>query len=149
MTMTNESIFALVVSSSGVLQNGLLALMTTIPPISAVLVAEDVNSALRLIENHQPALIILDLSLIKVQDVIDVINKIKAQWPYIHLIVLVEDIAQQKEAETAGADSVLIKGFSVQKFMAIIENLIDQWAGSSPVQTNTAGETTIDLASPM
>jgi len=139
--MKNKSILALVVSSSGSFQDGLLALMTTTPQISVVLVAEDANSALRMVENHQPALIILDKSLIKGQDVI---KQIKAQRPHIHLIVLVEDIAQQQEAETSGADSVLIKGFSVQKFISIIENLLDQWEGSPPVQANTEGGTNID-----
>ncbi len=38
-TMTRKTILVLVVSSSGELQNGLLALTTTIPGISAVLVA--------------------------------------------------------------------------------------------------------------
>jgi DNA-binding NarL/FixJ family response regulator len=136
ITMTDKSILALVVSSSGPSQNGLLALMTTIPPISAVLVAEEVNSALRMVENHQPALIILDMAerrkelvhdvgpcSLKVQDVI---KQIKTQWPHIHLIVLVEDIALQKEAETSGADSALLKGFSAQKLVALIEDLLSQ-----------------------
>lgn len=136
ITMTNSSILALLVSSSGSSQSGLLALMTTIPPISAVLVAEDIDSALRMVKNHQPALIILDMaeqrnelvhdvgpSSLKVQDVI---RQIKTQWPHIHLIVLVEDIALQKEAETSGADSVFLKGFSAQKLVALIEDLLSQ-----------------------
>ena len=118
--MTNKAVLALVVSSSGTLQNGLLALTTTIPSISAVLVAEDINSALRLVENHQPGLIILDMATLKVQDVI---KQIKEQYPRIHLIVLAEDVAQQKEVESFGADSVLLKGFSAQKLIAIVEDL--------------------------
>ena len=133
--MPSKPVLALVVSSSGDLQNGLLALMTTIPQISAVLVAEDVNSALRMVENHQPALIILDMEEGRqelVRDIApcslqvqDVIHEIKTQFPHIHLIVLVEDVAQQKEAEESGADGALIIGFSAQKFVAIVENLID------------------------
>ena len=134
--MINQSILALVVSNSGVLQNGLLALMTTIPQISAVLVAEDVNSTLRMVENHQPVLIILDISLTNVQDVI---KQIKAQCPHIHLIVLVEDAEQQREIEESGADSVLIKGFPVQKLIAIVENVIDDWEDTSTVQSITEG----------
>jgi len=127
--MTNKSVLALVVSSPGSLQNGLLALMTTIPKISSVLVAEDVEASLRMVENHQPALIILDMSLPKVQETI---KQIKTQWAQIHLIVLVEDIAQQKEIEVFGVDSVLLKGFSAQKLIAIIENLIEQ-RGDTPL----------------
>ena len=136
--MTNKSILALVVSSSGSLQNGLLALMTTIPTISAVLVAEDVNSALRVVENHQPALIILDMSLAEVQEVV---QQIKSRCSNIHLIVLVEDIAQQKEVEELGVDSVLLKGFPAQKLIAIVENIIDFRKDTPPVQTDPEGGT--------
>jgi DNA-binding NarL/FixJ family response regulator len=119
--MAQKSILALVVSNSGVFQNGLIALMTTIPTINAVLVAEDTKSTLRIIDNHQPALIILDMSLLKVQDAI---KQIKTQWPQIHLIVLTDDLTLGKDVETIGADHVLIKGFSPQKLVEVIEDFI-------------------------
>lgn len=122
-TMTNKSILSMVVSSSGTLQNSLLALMTTIPRIRAVLVAEDINSALRMVENHQIALILLDVSSNKL---LSIIHEIKIKWPQTKLIVLVEDLAQQIETEASEADSVLIKGFSAQKFVALIEDLLSQ-----------------------
>ena len=89
--MTNKSILTLVVSKPGDLQNGLLALMTTIPQLGAVLVANDLKSALQLVKNHQPALIILELSSCQMQDII---TQIKTQWPQIHLIILVDDLLQ-------------------------------------------------------
>jgi len=119
--MIQKSILALVVSSSGNLQNGLLALTTTIPSISTVLVAEDINSAWRMIENHQPTLIILDVSLLKVQDVI---TQIITQWPQIHLIVLADDLTQGKDAENSGADHILIKGFHPQKLIEVVEEIM-------------------------
>ena len=112
--MINKSILTLIVSSPGDLQNGLLALMTTIPQRGAVLVAEGLNSALRIVENHQPALIILGMSTPNMQEVI---KQIKEHYPHIQLIVLVEDITQQKEAEESGADRVLIKGFPAHKLV--------------------------------
>jgi DNA-binding response OmpR family regulator len=134
--MTNKSILTLVVSSSGDFQNGLLALVTTIPPISAVLVAEDINSALRLVENHKPALIILDMPL---PDMQDVIKQIKEQCPHVHLIVLVEDTVEEKEVKKSGVDNVLLKGFSAQKLIAIVENLIDRNGALPQIQTNPEG----------
>ena len=119
--MTKKSILALVVSSSGAFQNGLLALTTTISSISAILVAEDTKSAYRMIENHQPALIIMDVSLPKVQDVI---KQIKTQWPQIHLIVLADDLTLGKDLEVLGVNRVLIKGFPPQKFVEVIEDFI-------------------------
>jgi DNA-binding NarL/FixJ family response regulator len=101
------------------LQNGLLALVTTNPTISAVLVAENVSSALRMIASHHPKLIILDMP-----NVGETIHDIKSHWPDIHLNVLADDILQQDEAEDSGADSVLIKGFHAQKLVDIVESVI-------------------------
>ena len=126
--MTSNSPLALLVSNSESLQSGLLALFTTIPQIGAVLVAEDQKMALRIIKNHRPALILLDMSLPEMQDLI---KQIKADWAQIHLIVLVEDTAQQKVAESFGVDSVLRIGFSAQKLVAIIEKLIEERGRSS------------------
>ncbi len=134
--MTNKPILALVVSRSGPLQDGLLALMTTTPQISAVLVAEDGNSALRMVENHQPALIILDMTLSRVQVVI---KEVKTRWPHKQLIVIVKEIAQQKEAEASGVDNVLLEGFPAQKLVAIVEKLIDGGEETPLVQADTDG----------
>jgi len=139
--MTNKTVLALVVASSGSFQNGLLALVTTIPQISAVLVVEDVYSTFRMVENHQPALIIIDMSL---PDMQDVIKRIKEQCPRIHLIVLVENIAQHEQVKESGADSVLIKGFPAQKLIVIIENIIDRREDTPPVQETTEGGTDAD-----
>jgi DNA-binding NarL/FixJ family response regulator len=86
------------------------------------LVAEDIESTLRMVENHQPALVIMDTVSTRA---CEVIGKIKNQWPQIYLIALVEDIDQQKEATASGADRVLIKGFQAQKLIEIIEDLIN------------------------
>ena len=134
--MTKKQILALVVSSPGSLQNGLLALITTIPQISSVLVAEEVDAALRMVENHQPALIIMDVSLPKVQDVI---KQVKAQYTQVHLIILADDIAQQKEIEAFDVDSVLLKGFSAQKLIEILENVLSRQEYTPPVQANGKG----------
>jgi response regulator NasT len=135
--MTKKSILALVLSSSDTLQNGLLALMTTIPAISAVLVAEDIETALRMAENHQPTLIILDMSLPQVQDIL---RQIKVQWPHIHPIVLVEDTAQLNEVNEYGAESVLLKGFPPQKFVGLIESLLTQREKESQIEPGTKAE---------
>jgi len=139
--MTKKSNLVLVVSKAGDFQNGLLALMTSIPPTSTVLVAEDAGSALRMVKNHHPALIILDLSSTQA---LDVINQIKAQWARIHLIVLAEDIKQQKEAEACEADNVLLKGFPAQKLIEIVEKILDPKEDTPLVQANPESMTKPD-----
>ena len=134
MTTKTKPVLTLVVSDSDLLQDGLLALLTTISQIGAVLVAEDIDSARQTVENHQPSLIIMDTSLLQVHVVI---AEIKTEHPNIHLIVLVEDIDQQKEVEALGADNVLIKGFPAQKLIDVVENIIDCQEDTPFVQMNT------------
>ena len=112
--------------------------MTTIPQISAVLVAEDVTSTMRMVENHQPALILLDMP---TPDLQDVIKQIKEQNPHIQLIVLAEDIVQKEEVKACGADSVLLKGFPAQKLSTIVENIVDCQEDTPTVHAYTEGGT--------
>jgi DNA-binding response OmpR family regulator len=122
----------LIISNSGSLQDGLLALTTTIPHISAVLVAENIDTALKMIENHQPVLVILEISLQKEQDVI---KQIKTRWSQIHLIALVEDMTHKMEVRASGADSVLAQGFTTHKLLSIIEEI--ERANNSTDSENT------------
>lgn len=126
----------LVVSNSGSLQNGILALLTTIPQIRPVLADEELNTALRLVDCHQPILAILDLSIPEAKEVI---RQIKESCPPIHMIVIVDDVRGQKDAEELGADRVLLKGFPAQKLVDIVEKLVDQQGNISPKQVNKQG----------
>jgi len=121
--MNKNSLLALVVANSGSLQNGLLALITTLPQIKSSLVAEDVVSALKLIEVHQPALVILDEDQLMAQDAI---KEIHAKWPKIHIIIaLSSDISLENNLKILGADVVLVKGFTVKKLIDELEKLFD------------------------
>jgi DNA-binding response OmpR family regulator len=141
--MKSKSKLALIVSSDESSLNGLLALLTTLPQIGTVLVAEDQNLALRMIGNHYPALVILDMSL---PDALDLIKQIRAHWARVGLIVLAKDGAQAQEAEAAGADDVLVRGFSAQKLITLAENLIDLKGGDSSVDTDLEGGTKDEMA---
>jgi DNA-binding NarL/FixJ family response regulator len=123
--MMTKPTLALVVTGPGSLQNGLLAMLTTIPQIQAVLVAEEASRALRMIADHRPALVLLD-TMLPGNEAGAVLREIKARWPSTHCIILADDVQQQQEAKAAGADAVLIKGFSATKLIATIEGLLSQ-----------------------
>jgi len=116
--MTKRSMLALVLSTSGTLHNGLLALMTTIPRISSVLVAQGLDAGLKLVENHQPTLIIMDMTFHEVREVIGSMKEICSNA---YLIILVDDMDEKVQAQKIGADSVLIRGFLSQDLLEIIE----------------------------
>ena len=116
---------ALIVTGPGSLQKGLVAMLTTMPQIQAVLVAEEASAALRMIADHRPALVLLDMMLAG-NEAGAVLKEIKARWPWTHCIILADGVRQQQEAEAAGADAVLIKGFLAAKLVATVEDLLSQ-----------------------
>jgi DNA-binding NarL/FixJ family response regulator len=136
--MTTNTVLTLIVSNAGSLQNGLQALLTTIPQIDPVLADKDLSTVLKLVENHQPALTILDMSIPEVKEAI---RQIKELCPQIHLIVLVNNVKEQKDVEELGVDRVLLKGFPAQKLVDIIEKLIDPRGSTSPNSINKKGGT--------
>lgn len=114
-----ELTLALVVAEAGPFQDGLLALMTTLIQVGVVIVAEDAKSALRIVETHHPALIVLDLPSVQGAEVVGLM---KAHPGHAHVIVLADDTAQQDQAGRAGADRVLLRGFSVQELIDAVAN---------------------------
>jgi DNA-binding NarL/FixJ family response regulator len=123
--MMTKPTLALLVTGPGSLQNGLLAMMTTIPQIQAVLVAEEASRALRMIADHRPALVLLD-TMLPGNEAGAVLKEIKTRWPSTRCIILADDVQQQREAKAAGADAVLIKGFPAAKLTATIEGLLSR-----------------------
>jgi DNA-binding NarL/FixJ family response regulator len=127
---------ALIITKQSSLQNGLLALLTTIPQISAVLVAEDAASGLRMLKNHQPILLLLDMELPE-DDAQTILKQIEAQWPGIRCIALTDSVQQKQAAETLEVDAVLFTGFSAAKLIAVIEELLSQQDSDEPTGLNT------------
>jgi DNA-binding NarL/FixJ family response regulator len=130
--MTSKPFLALIAVVPSTLQNGLMALMTTTPQISAVLVAEEASLVLRIVKDHRPALIVLDMDF---PDAQMLLNQIKSSWPFIRCILLVESADQKSEVENA--DVVLIKGFTAEKLFGTIEDLFYQGETDSQPEPNS------------
>ena len=118
-TENTKPVLALIVVAPGPLQDGLLALMTTYNQISAVFVAGEASLALRMVKDHRPNLILLDINLPKAQMVLE---QTKSRWPQTHCIVLAGNVEQEQAIKEA--DAVLIEGFSPARLLATIENLL-------------------------
>ena len=118
-----KSTLIMIVINASTLQDGLLALMTTIPQIGVVLVAEDQSSAMRMVDDHRPGLIVLDLDLFG-KNTQALTARLSAQSPPGQTIALADDRGQKEEAKAAGIDNVLLKGFSATEFIAAIEEVL-------------------------
>ena len=123
--MTQDCTAALIVAKPGPLRDGLRALMTATPQIEAVEEVEDISLALRVVFEHCPDLVVLDSDLAN-GEVWMTVRRTKARCPGVRCIVLANDIQQNQEAEAAGADAVLLKGFPAASLIATIVRLLPQ-----------------------
>jgi len=121
VNVKKKPILALIIAAPGPLQDGLLALMTTADQISAVFVAEEAFLALRMIKDHRPKLVLLDIHLLEAQMVL---KRIKSQWSETVCIVLVDSVEQEREVKEA--DAVFLEGFSPSLLLETIIKLLAQ-----------------------
>lgn len=123
--MTTKPILTLIATASDSLQSGLMAIMTTMPQVHAFIMAQESNLALRMIAERHPALVLLDMAL-PGEGAQRVMQHIRNRWPLTRCIALADDVQQGQDAQAAGADVVLIKGFSPAKLIAVIEELLSR-----------------------
>jgi DNA-binding NarL/FixJ family response regulator len=118
-----SALSALIVAKPGPLRDGLRALMIAMPQIGAVDEVNDFSSALKMVFEHRPTLVLLDVGLIS-GDTWMTIRQAKARWPKARCILLADDVQQHQEAEAAGADAVLLKGFPAARLVATMVRLL-------------------------
>jgi len=121
--MTKNQTRALIVTHRESLQNGLQALVMSIPQIDIVGQVDDGSRALEIIREHHPDLVLLDTNLPNGEEW-QVLGQIKTLWPEIRCIVLADDVSQQQRARILGADVVLLKGFPPAKLAETIEAIV-------------------------
>ena len=107
----------------GDLQIGLQALLTTHLDVDVLVVGEG-SSALKVIERHTPALVILDHDL-PGDTAPKIVHDIKTKWPEIICIVLVNDDQGRQKIINAGADLIVIKGLPGAKLIGEIKRLLN------------------------
>jgi DNA-binding NarL/FixJ family response regulator len=120
--MNNSKPLILIVAPPGDLQIGLQALLTTRLEVD-VLVTGEGSSALKVIERHNPAMVILDQDL-PYNTAPMIIQRIKSSWPDVRCVVLVNDDQGCQEVLDKGADHIVIKGLPGGKLVTEIEELL-------------------------
>lgn len=123
--MEEQPVTALIVVRPGPLRNSLLALMNTMPQIEIVAESRDVSSLLRMGTQLQPDLVLLETEL-PGDGVQEALRQIRDEWSATHTIVLVDNAIQRLNAQKAGADVVLYKGFRAASLVRIISSLLPQ-----------------------
>jgi DNA-binding NarL/FixJ family response regulator len=121
--MTKGGTSALIVAKPGPLRDGLQALMAAMPQIEAAYEVNDFASALEMTSACCPTLVLLDCGL-NGGDTWMTVRRAKARWPQARCVFLANDVQQHQEAEAAGADAVLLKGFPAARLAATIVRLL-------------------------
>ena len=121
--MTNDYPSALIVAKPGPLRDGIQALMIAIPQIEAVYETSDLSSALDMVFDRCSALVLLDSGLYR-GEIRPSVRRVKAQWPEARCIFLADDVQQQREGESAGADAALLKGLPATQLVAAVVGLL-------------------------
>ena len=110
------------------MRDSLHILLKTVSGIDIIGHADDGSAALRMVAEHRPALVLLDTNL-PGEGFSTVLMRIKGNGFRSRCLVLTDSIQQRQEAQVAGADATLVKGFPAVKLFETIERLL--WDGKA------------------
>ncbi len=113
---------AFIISTRPEVRDGLRALLLATPEVDSVAQADTVQEALPIIRGRCPTIVVLDVNSIHC-GIQDLIEKIKGECHFCRFIVLIDHAHQRQEAESAGANAVLLKGCPSSKLVAAISSL--------------------------
>jgi DNA-binding NarL/FixJ family response regulator len=121
-----------------ILRQGLKALLATIPDFEVVGEAEDGKDAIRGVEEHSPDLIILDLSMPRMNG-LEAIKEIKQSSPETKILVLTMHDEEEYIFPTlkAGADGYLLKVADENELLSALKQVLE---GKSYITPGISGQ---------
>jgi DNA-binding NarL/FixJ family response regulator len=90
-------------------RDGLRALLATWPEVEVVGEAADGQEAVRLVEERQPNVVLMDVRMLAM-DGLEATRLIKDRWPEVRVVTLTMYASYRADALAAGADAFLVKG---------------------------------------
>ena len=114
---------ALIIARPGPLRDSLQAFLLTLSQVGDVRSASDASSALKIISESCPDLVLMDSNL-PGDESLTVLSRIRADGPRSRCLFLADDRRQQENAIVAGADVVLLKGCRATELFDAIEKLL-------------------------
>jgi DNA-binding NarL/FixJ family response regulator len=104
-------------------RQSLRALLSSSLPETEIWEAANGVEALRLAEDIQPRLIVMDIRMPEI-DGLAATRGIKTRWPEIKILVLSMYQDRQEEARAAGADLFVSKGESPERLLCALSSLL-------------------------
>jgi DNA-binding NarL/FixJ family response regulator len=115
----------LMIAVPGPLRDSLNLFLRVLPEVDSVVFASDAPSARRAAATYHPALVVLDMGLPEA-NLADLVRWIGRKASNARFLVLADDLQQQQEMATAGADAVVVKGHPAAQLFQIITDLLEK-----------------------
>lgn len=109
----------LIADDSAHARAGLCALLATWPELAVIGEATDGGEALRLVSEHHPDVVLMDLQMPGV-DGLEATRQIKQQHPAVSVVILSVYTSMQQAALAAGADTFVVKGSAPERLLAAL-----------------------------
>jgi DNA-binding NarL/FixJ family response regulator len=113
----------LVAAKPGRLRESLHLLLTMIPQIAGVAQVEDTASLLQTVSDCPPDLVLIDAVLDQGGNM-EALQRLKTEAPLVPCLVIVGNASQRKKARAAGADGMLLRGFTSIELAGIVRRLV-------------------------
>jgi DNA-binding NarL/FixJ family response regulator len=91
---------------------------------------EDCSTMLYVVPEDQPAVVLVDINIL--DDQASIFSQFKIDRPVARCLVFVDSYKRQVEASDAGADAVLLKGFTTPELFSTVNKLLARPAPASP-----------------
>jgi DNA-binding NarL/FixJ family response regulator len=128
--MPSEGIL-LVVAKSNTWRDSLVALLRTLPEVHVLDPVEDCSATLPVLPEHRPAVVLVDLNVSEDQGS-TLLRQLKLDRPQARCLMFVDSHRGQVEARNAGADAVLLKGFTTPELFSAVNELLAGQRRSEP-----------------
>jgi DNA-binding NarL/FixJ family response regulator len=122
--MNKQNIEILIVTRSVVLQQGLGALLESLPGIISVKAIRELMNAYTWIEAHQPRIVFMDSNTIG-NNPETALQKVLTVSPKTKRVLLVDDV-QKVNLTPKYAEAILIKGIAPSALTTIVTNLLSE-----------------------
>ena len=104
------------------MQDSLRALLTGSGRVLVTASAGDGLSALSMVRDKQPALLVVDSNLLE-DETLSLLKEVKRAWPEVRCLVLVQTTGRKNRALAAGADAVVSRNDGVGTLNQVLRQL--------------------------
>ena len=113
---------AIIVSRPGIMQESLRAVLATAPQIEIVTSVGDGLSALDVVREQPPHLLVIDSNLLE-DEIVALLRHVKQERPAVCCLVLTESVRQDQWASAKGADAVWPRYRSTRELNELLEQI--------------------------